>query len=104
MKTLAFWKEETEVWIEGNEDGNTEMKPQWFCSDGISTFFGDTKAEAAAHFGVPVGFDDVSSAASLLGRKGGLAKSERKTASSRENGKKGGRPAYAIEKEGVLLK
>jgi hypothetical protein len=90
MKTLTFWKEETEVWIEGNEDGNTETKLQWFCSDGIATFFGDTKAEAASHFGVPVGFDDVSSAASLLGRKGGLAKSERKTTTARENGRKGG--------------
>jgi hypothetical protein len=34
----------------------------------------------------------VHKAASALGRKGGLAKSERKTATARENGKKGGRP------------
>jgi hypothetical protein len=99
MKTLTFWKEETEVWIEGDEDGNTKTKLQWFCSDGISTFFGNTKAEAASYFGVPVGFDDVSSAASLLGRKGGQAKSERKTAAVRENGKKGGRP----KKEGTTM-
>jgi hypothetical protein len=36
--------------------------------------------------------DEVSRAAASLGRKGGSARSERKTASSRENGKKGGRP------------
>jgi hypothetical protein len=95
MAKLTLWKEETEVWIEGDEDGNTETKPQWFCSDGISTFFGDTKAEAASHFGVPVGFDNsgtTKAAASLLGRKGGSAKSDRKTAAARENAKKGGRP------------
>lgn len=34
----------------------------------------------------------LSAMASLLGRKGGQAKSERKTAAVRENGKKGGRP------------
>lgn len=33
-----------------------------------------------------------SNAAASLGRKGGSVKSERKAASSRENGKKGGRP------------
>ena len=32
------------------------------------------------------------SAAAALGRKGGSAKSERKTAACRENGKRGGRP------------
>lgn len=34
----------------------------------------------------------ISAAAALLGRKGGLVKSERKTAAVRENGKRGGRP------------
>jgi hypothetical protein len=58
MKKLTFWQEDTEVFVEGDEDGNTEIKPQWFCSDGISTFFGDTKAEAASRFGVPIGFND----------------------------------------------
>ena len=36
--------------------------------------------------------DDMTSAAALLGRKGGQAKSESKTKSSSLNGKKGGRP------------
>jgi hypothetical protein len=58
MKNLEFWKEKTEVLIEGDEDGNTAIKMQWFCSDGVSTFYGDTKAEAASHFGVTVGFND----------------------------------------------
>lgn len=89
MRKLTLWKEKTEVWIEGDEDGNTEIKTQWFCSDGISIFYGDTKSEAAAHFGVPVGFDDnISKAAATLGR----AKSDKKSTSSRENGRKGGRP------------
>ena len=34
----------------------------------------------------------LASAASALGSKGGSSKSERKAASSRENGKRGGRP------------
>ncbi len=34
----------------------------------------------------------------ILGRKGGSAKSERKTHASRENGKKGGRPKRNLEK------
>jgi hypothetical protein len=35
---------------------------------------------------------DVKQAAAVLGRLGGLAKSAKKTAAVRENGKKGGRP------------
>ena len=46
--------------------------------------------------------DDISSAASLLGRKGGQAKSERKTAAVRENGKKGGRTAMEMKTWCVL--
>lgn len=34
----------------------------------------------------------LTNAAALLGRKGGKVRSERKAQSSRENGKKGGRP------------
>ena len=37
------------------------------------------------------------SAAAALGRKGGSAKSEAKSASSRENGKRGGRPKKATD-------
>jgi hypothetical protein len=95
MKTLTFWKEETEIWIEGNEDGNTETRLQWFCSDGISTFFGDTKAEAASHFGVPIGFNDVSTAARALGS----IRTEKKAVAARENGKKGGRPKFLYRVE-----
>lgn len=35
---------------------------------------------------------DLKAAAAALGKKGGSVKSERKARSSRENGKKGGRP------------
>lgn len=56
MRTLKFWQEMGEVLIEDDQDGNTEEKLQWYCSDGISTHWGDTKSEAASHFGVPVGF------------------------------------------------
>jgi hypothetical protein len=38
---------------------------------------------------------ELSKAAALLGRKGGLAKSAKKTLAVRENGKKGGRPKKA---------
>lgn len=38
----------------------------------------------------------IHQAASSLGRMGGSVKSDRKTASSRENGKKGGRPKKII--------
>jgi hypothetical protein len=37
--------------------------------------------------------NEESSAAAILGRKGGLVKSEAKAAAARENGKKGGRPS-----------
>ena len=55
---LHFWKEVTEVVVDtrDGEDLTIEEKEQWFCSDGVSTYFGDTKSEAASHFGVPVGF------------------------------------------------
>lgn len=36
--------------------------------------------------------DTLAKAASLLGRKGGLARSEKKAKAVRKNGKKGGRP------------
>jgi len=56
MKTLDYWEEMTETMDDCDEDGNGGItKMQWYCSDGISTYWGDTKAEAASHFGVPVG-------------------------------------------------
>lgn len=59
MRKLEFWQEMAEVVID--DEGNMEEKMQWHCSDGISVFYGNTKAEAASHFGVPVGdFDDQS--------------------------------------------
>jgi general stress protein YciG len=44
----------------------------------------------------------MSEAASILGRKGGQAKSERKTLAVRENGKKGGRPTMETKTWVVL--
>jgi hypothetical protein len=40
----------------------------------------------------------IKTAAATLGRKGGSVKSEKKAASSRENGKRGGRPKTKAEK------
>jgi hypothetical protein len=54
MKRLTFWKELTDDF---DDEGNQlKDKMQWFCTDGISIYFGDTKADAASHFGVPIGF------------------------------------------------
>lgn len=44
------------------------------------------------HRGVYVEAEDVSAAAATMGRKGGRAKSERKTAAVRQNAQRGGRP------------
>ena len=85
MKQIKFWQD-TVIGPERDER-------KWFASDGISTYFGDTKEEAAAHFGVPVGFSATQKAASLMGRKGGKSKSDAKTTAARENGKRGGRPS-----------
>jgi len=41
--------------------------------------------------------DNINQAASVMGRKGGAVKSERKSATSRQNGRKGGRPAIATK-------
>ena len=102
MKALNFWQEITEDPGTVDEDGNMEMRNMWFCSDGISTFFGRTKASAAAYFGVPVGDfdDDIKSAAATLGRKGGQAKSERKTLAVRENAKKPRGPRNNTDQKG----
>lgn len=58
MRKLEFWQDTAEVFIDDDPDGNTITKMQWFCTDGVSTYYGNTKSEAAAHFGVPVGFDE----------------------------------------------
>lgn len=62
----------------------------------------DSKANKVLFFPcnhVPLGFTvqtvtqvDLSQAAKLLGRRGGLAKSKAKVKAAKENGKKGGRP------------
>ena len=57
MRNLRFWEEEVEIFGEDDIDVG-ELAVRWFCSDGMSTFFGETKSEAASHFGVPVGFED----------------------------------------------
>ena len=84
MKQIKFWQD-TVIGPEKDER-------KWFASDGVSTYFGNTKDEAASHFGVPVGFSATQKAASTMGRKGGQAKSPAKTATARENGRRGGRP------------
>jgi hypothetical protein len=58
-------------------------------------FLEDTMA--AYDEGVLVGFERSRQAAQMLGRKGGVVKSDHKTATSRENGKKGGRPRKAVQ-------
>lgn len=44
--------------------------------------------------------DAIKRAASIMGRKGGAAKTEAKIRASRENGKKGGRPKTKLEAKG----
>lgn len=46
----------------------------------------------------------IDKAAVAMGRKGGTVKSERKTAASRENGKKGGRPRKKEIKKSKTIK
>ena len=53
-------------------------------------FFSKDAAEENAR--ILTGAFDISHAAAVMGRKGGSAKTEAKKASSRKNGKKGGRP------------
>ena len=55
MANLRFWEDEVEIFGKDDTDTGT-IETRWFCSDGVSTFFGETKSEAASHFGVPVGF------------------------------------------------
>lgn len=53
MRKLEFWQEYGETYDDEGNQGKDKL--YWYCSDGISTYFGDTKAEAASRFGVPVG-------------------------------------------------
>jgi hypothetical protein len=54
MRTLEFYKEDAPV---PHCDGTVTWEPKWYCTDGISTYWGDTKAEAASRFGVPIDMD-----------------------------------------------
>lgn len=58
---------------------------------GLFALYADECSDMEEVVIVPVGLS-----AAEMGRKGGSAKSDRKTASSRENGKKGGRPSKAV--------
>jgi hypothetical protein len=55
MKTLEFWKDDAPI---AHTDGTDTWETKWYCSDGISTYWGDTKSEAASHFGVPIDIED----------------------------------------------
>lgn len=58
----------------------------------VGDFSSREDAEAAGD-AIVYAFEHKAKAAAVLGRIGGSARSERKTASSRANGKLGGRPA-----------
>jgi hypothetical protein len=58
---------------------------------------------------MPLDLQAISSAAAILGRKGGKSKSKAKSAAARRNGRKGGRPrkipaALGVEVEAILRK
>jgi hypothetical protein len=55
MRKLEIYKDDCPI---AHEDGTVTWETRWVCSDGISCYYGDTKAEAMAHYGVPVGVDD----------------------------------------------
>jgi hypothetical protein len=77
----------------GGEKGEVAYKPR---STGRESYDACEKwcrrNDTANTFAIVEREDEVTLAAKALGRKGGQAKSERKTAAARENGKKGGRP------------
>jgi uncharacterized Zn finger protein len=92
-KYSAEWKEATGSWVQSHtsEKWGTIWKIHTIR---YGTEYSDgeylTKKEANEALAV-------HKAASALGRKGGQAKSERKTMAVRENGKKGGRPRKTKE-------
>lgn len=58
MKKLRFYIDE----VEGMDNNFLA----WHCTDGIATYFGETKIEAASQFGCALGeFDDEADRAAL---------------------------------------
>ena len=83
------WKLKTGMWIQDHINPQAEKVYK------IHFINGDTeRTKSGEFFTVKEARAALSEhrAASALGRKGGLAKSDRKTATSRANGAKGGRP------------
>ena len=74
-------------WLQGKIINRAEVIPGQKTAtikENVGGYLWDAKTTIAQKFGI----DHVSTAAALMG----AAKSDKKTASSRENGKKGGRP------------
>jgi hypothetical protein len=74
----------------GYEDTHTREDHD-FCDYGCMKGFYHGEIPEAEDF-LNAATADISSAAAILGRKGGSAKSEAKTKTSAANGRKGGRP------------
>lgn len=79
MKNLGY-----EIGCDGINSGSGQR--------GVGLYGYESYTEEAREVGVFHGADLISAAA-ILGRKGGKAKTDAKKASSRQNGKNGGRPA-----------
>ena len=103
MKTLNRWQEE--LWAAGKTVSEVSKKEIIEGLDIIAQAMMEGKATLAhanallaIRYGLQSEKDRATEYANLsdfavaLGRKGGQAKSEKKAASCRENGKKGGRP------------
>lgn len=84
-----------------------ELKAQGFDDKAIMDALCDGKALESMGLGDEDQLDieeafsamKTSAAAATLGRKGGQAKTEAKTAAVRENGKKGGRPKKVVDNQ-----
>lgn len=83
----AYWKQGSIVYRFERLPGETS--PTW--REDVGGYWWSATLTIAQKLGI----GPVSAAAAAMGRKGGAVKSERKTASSRENGRKGGRPKKA---------